>query len=93
MTRFSKCDLQVYHRHSSHEINQFCSKNTLQEVFIDKFDMLDEQLAEVLQANAAKWAPGIEIISVRITKPTIPSELAQNYVRIESSKTALKIAE
>jgi len=30
---------------------------------------------------------------VRITKPTIPSELAQNYVRIESSKTALKIAE
>jgi hypothetical protein len=31
-----------------HEINQFCSKNTLQEVFIDKFDMLDEQLAEVL---------------------------------------------
>ena len=55
--------------------------------------MLDEQLAEVLQANAAKWAPGIEIISVRITKPTIPSELAQNYVRIESSKTALKIAE
>ena len=30
---------------------------------------------------------------MRITKPTIPSELAQNYVRIESSKTALKIAE
>ena len=55
--------------------------------------MLDEQLAEVLQENAAKWAPGIEIISVRITKPTIPHELAQNYVRIESSKTALKIAE
>ena len=25
-----------------HEINQFCSKNTLQEVFIDKFDELDE---------------------------------------------------
>ena len=26
----------------SHEINQFCSKNTLQEVYIDKFDLLDE---------------------------------------------------
>ena len=31
-----------------HEINQFCSKNTLQEVFIDKFDELDEKLVEVL---------------------------------------------
>lgn len=27
-----------------HEINQFCSKHTLQEVFIDKFDTLDENL-------------------------------------------------
>ena len=26
-----------------HEINQFCSKHTLKEVYIDKFDQLDEQ--------------------------------------------------
>lgn len=31
-----------------HEINQFCSKHTLQEVFIDHFDSLDEQLADAL---------------------------------------------
>ena len=62
-------------------------------MFIDKFDMLDESLVEILQENANKWAPGIEIISVRITKPTIPDSLAKNYVQIESSKTALKIAE
>ncbi len=31
-----------------HEINQFCSKHTLQEVFIDKFDSLDDQLAIAL---------------------------------------------
>mmetsp|Transcript_21663 Transcript_21663/g.26631 ORF Transcript_21663/g.26631 Transcript_21663/m.26631 type:complete len:129 (+) Transcript_21663:159-545(+) len=58
-----------------HEINQFCSKHTLSEVYIDKFDQLDEHLVDVLQENASKWAPGIEIISIRVTKPTIPHQL------------------
>ena len=30
-----------------HEINQFCSSHTLQEVYIDLFDTLDENLAKV----------------------------------------------
>lgn len=49
--RFSKLDapVQILNHHSySHEINQFCSKHTLQEVYIDRFDSLDEQLAESL---------------------------------------------
>jgi len=29
----------------------------------------------VLQENANKWAPGIEIISIRVTKPSIPKAL------------------
>ena len=66
-----------------HEINQFCSKHSLHEVYIEKFDKLDEHLVDVLQANANKWAPGIEIIAVRITKPTIPKELIKNYLEIE----------
>ena len=70
-----------------HEINQFCSRHTLHEVYIDQFDQLDEHLQEVLQDNARKWAPGIEIISIRVTKPTIPKQLEQNYVEIEKSKT------
>jgi len=74
-----------------HEINQFCSKHTLNEVYIDKFDQLDEHLAEVLQDNAQRWAPGIEIISIRVTKPTIPKTLEQNYIEIESQKTKLAI--
>lgn len=76
-----------------HEINQFCSKSTLQEVFIDKFDSLDEQLAEALQEGASKWAPGIEIISIRVTKPRIPQALMKNYEEIEAQKTALQIAQ
>ena len=31
----------------SHEINQFCSSHSLQEVYIDKFDQLDESLKDV----------------------------------------------
>ena len=32
-----------------HEINQFCSKHTLQEVVIDQFSTIDEQMKQVLQ--------------------------------------------
>ena len=74
-----------------HEINQFCSKHTLHEVYIDKFDQMDEHLMDVLQANAKQWAPGIEIISIRVTKPSIPKELEKNYVEIERQKTQLQI--
>ena len=42
--------------------------------------------------NAQKWAPGIEIISIRVTKPTIPKQLEQNYIEIEKQKTQLSIA-
>lgn len=44
----------------SHEINQFCSRHSLQEVYITKFDTLDESLISALQEGVNKWAPGIE---------------------------------
>ena len=43
-----------------HEINQFCSRHTLQDVYINKFDSLDESLVQALQVDCDKWAPGIE---------------------------------
>ena len=74
--------------------------HTLQEVYIDKFDQLDESLITVrclntitfaaavlkihivcvpglcllqsLQAVCDEWAPGIQIIAIRVTKPRIP---------------------
>jgi len=72
-----------------HEVNQFCSKSTLQQVFIDEFDNLDEQLQDKLQKDCNHWAPGIEIIAIRVTKPNIPKNLMQNYENIESQKTKL----
>eukprot|EP00931_Biecheleriopsis_adriatica_P076412 TRINITY_DN50124_c0_g1_i1.p1 TRINITY_DN50124_c0_g1~~TRINITY_DN50124_c0_g1_i1.p1 ORF type:complete len:330 (+),score=98.21 TRINITY_DN50124_c0_g1_i1:106-1095(+) len=76
-----------------HEVNQFCSKHTLQEVYIDKFDQLDERLQEALQKSCSDYETGIDISAVRVTKPRIPDEILRNYVTIESEKTKLRIAQ
>ncbi len=60
MTRFSISF--KWNPHFSHEINQFCSKHTLDEVYITEFDSLDENLVQALQTDCNNWAPGIESI-------------------------------
>ena len=70
-----------------HEINQFCSSHTLHEVYIEKFDTLDEHLQLALQRDCNNWAPGIEIISVRVTKPRIPEQIKKNFEAMEAEKT------
>jgi len=82
----------IYHK-IHHEINQFCSQHTLQEVYIDTFDRLDEILTETLQRDIDIFAPGLKIIAIRMTKPRIPREILHNYEKIEAEKTALKVAE
>lgn len=76
-----------------HEINQFCSSHTLREVYIDLFDRLDESLATALQRDCDYWAPGIEIIAVRVTKPRVPDQIRRNFEQMEAEKTKLLIAE
>lgn len=75
-----------------HEVNQFCSSNTLQDVYIDKFPELDEALAKALQEDCDKYNTGIHIIAIRVTKPSIPSSVEANYRAIEEQKTNLKVA-
>lgn len=72
-----------------HEINQFCSSHTLQEVYIEKFETLDESLALALQKDCDKYDTGIEIIAVRVTKPQIPKQVEDNFKNIEAEKTQL----
>jgi len=76
-----------------HEINQFCSTHTLQEVYIDQFDQLDEALVSALQRDCDTFAPGIEIVAVRVTKPRIPESIRANYEEMEREKTKLLIAQ
>ncbi|GAB5368301.1 hypothetical protein AAMO2058_001307600 [Amorphochlora amoebiformis] len=75
-----------------HEINQFCSSHTLQEVYIDLFDTLDESLTNALQRDVDKYAPGLTIHSARVTKPVVPPGIMQNYERMELQRTQLLIS-
>jgi erlin len=75
-----------------HEINQFCSKHSLQEIYIDIFDKFDEELNKALSKDLEKWAPGIEILSIRVTKPNIPDRIKQNFEEMEKLKVDFFIA-
>merc|ERR1719198_1982060 len=76
-----------------HEINQICSRSTLEEIYISKFDLLDETLRDALQRDIDVYAPGIRIVAIRVTKPTIPAAIRNNYETIEAERTKLKVAE
>uniref|UniRef100_A0A5B7A8A2 Putative erlin-1 n=2 Tax=Davidia involucrata TaxID=16924 RepID=A0A5B7A8A2_DAVIN len=75
-----------------HEINQFCSAHSLQQVYIDMFDQIDEKMKDALQTDCTHYAPGIEIISVRVTKPSIPESIRRNFEQMEEERTKVLIA-
>jgi len=75
-----------------HELNQFCSAHTLQEVYIDLFDQIDEFLKKALQDDLTTIAPGIYVMGVRVTKPKIPETIRKNYELMEGEKTKLLIS-
>merc|ERR1719516_957177 len=75
-----------------HELNQFCSGHNLQEVYIELFDQIDENLKGALQQDLTEMAPGLKVLSVRVTKPKIPEAIRKNYELMESEKTKLLIA-
>jgi len=76
-----------------HEVNQACSRSTLEEMYISQFDSLDETLRDNLQRDIDVYAPGITIIAIRVTKPTIPAAIRQNYEAMEGERTKLMVAE
>ncbi|XP_046405530.1 erlin-1-like [Ischnura elegans] len=75
-----------------HELNQFCSVHNLQEVYIDLFDQIDENLKTALQRDLNEMAPGLYIQAVRVTKPKIPETIRKNYELMEGEKTKLLIS-
>merc|ERR1719445_153771 len=75
-----------------HELNQFCSAHNLQEVYIEKFDQIDENLKAALQSDLTEMAPGLKVMSVRVTKPKIPEAIRKNYELMEAEKTKLLIS-
>lgn len=41
---------------------------------------VDEMIKEALQADCNRYAPGIEIIAVRVSKPDIPETIMNNFM-------------
>ncbi|XP_062256838.1 erlin-1 [Platichthys flesus] len=74
-----------------HELNQFCSVHTLQEVYIELFDIIDENLKTALQKDLNAMAPGLTIQAVRVTKPKIPESIRRNFELMEAEKTRLMV--
>merc|ERR1719158_1254536 len=75
-----------------HELNQFCSGHNLQEVYIELFDQIDENLKASLQRDLTEMAPGLKVHAVRVTKPKIPEAIRKNYELMEAEKTKLLIS-
>lgn len=73
----------------THEMNQFCSKHSLQEVYIDEFDKLDEILMDTLQKSLNIYAQGVSIRNIRMSKPTVPIEVENNYKSIVVYQTEM----
>lgn len=52
---------------------------------------IDEKMKEAIQSDCTRYAPGIEIISVRVTKPNIPLNIKQNFELMEEERTKVFI--
>ena len=72
-------DQQLIFDKVHHEMNQFCSKHTVKEVHVTKFDQIDEILKKALidSIKQTKHTEGLEIISVRVTKPILPQRIKE----------------
>lgn len=75
------------------QVNVICSNLTSHEIYIKKFHTLDNLLLNFLQEeNDNESESGVKVNFVRLSKPTLPRELQQNYERIANEKTALQVA-
>ena len=63
------------------------------EVYIEKFDILDESLTKALQEDCDKYKVGVSIITARVTKPRIPARIRENYEKMEEQRTRLRVVE
>lgn len=44
-------------------------------------------MKDAIQKGCSQYAPGIEIISVRVTKPNIPASIRRNFEQMEEERT------
>ena len=47
-------------------------------------------MKDALQGDCTRYAPGIEIMSVRVTKPTITESIRHNFEQMEEERTKVQ---
>lgn len=58
---------------------------------LNSFKQIDEKIKEAIQGDCTRYAPGIEIISVRVTKPSIPATIKRNFEQMEEERTKVTV--
>lgn len=53
---------------------------------------IDEQMKDAIQKGCSEYAPGIEIIGVRVTKPNIPDSIKRNFEQMEEERTKVYVS-
>ena len=72
-------------------VNDLCGSMDLAELYILKFDTLDEKLIALLRNHLATHVPGLEIITIRLTKPTIPESIREKYMLVTETQSLVPV--
>ena len=75
------------------QITVICSKMSAQQVAIDLFDTIDDQLVKFIQDENDRMETGLKINFVRLTRPELPKALNDNYLALAQEKTLKKVLE
>lgn len=76
-----------------HQTNVICSKLDTYDIFVTKFDQLDDMLLRFLQDEQDRLKTGITIDYVRLTKPKLPKDQADTYEGISKQQIQQKLEE
>jgi regulator of protease activity HflC (stomatin/prohibitin superfamily) len=75
------------------QMTVICSKMSAQQVAIDQFDTIDDQLVKFIQDENDRKETGLKIHFVRLTRPELPKALNDNYLALAQEKTLKKVLE
>lgn len=73
------------------QVSQLCSKHSVADLYIHLFASMDEAIQSALTKILVKWAPDIQVLSVRTTKPQLPQILADEYQAVENARAQLQV--
>ena len=68
-------------------INELCSKMTAQQLYIDNYDTLNEELTTQLRYFQEGQGSSLQITQVTVSKPNLPRDIHDNYQKIVSEQT------